>query len=84
MQRFLIVMMALSATICVGAQDYDFSAKNSDSVIIYYNIISEEEQTCEVTKGSYVDAVNIPTYAMGNKVVSIGEGAFSHCSQLTL
>ena len=93
MQRFLLLMLTISASINVDA--HDFEATNEDGVVIYYNIISKTDKTCEVTcRGSsyynnddYSGAVKIPetiTYSsISYKVTSIGEGAFAYCSGLT-
>ena len=93
-QRFLLAMLALSASITVDA--YDFEVANEDGVIIYYYIISETDKTCAVTyrdtyyysyDGEYSGAVKIPetvTYSsISYKVTSIGDYAFSQCSGLT-
>ncbi len=92
MQRFLLVMFAISASICASA--YDFSIKNSDGIMIYYNIISEEDKTCEVTAQTerdmddyiatdYVGVVNIPSEVIGYHVTRIGKDAFVCCRGLT-
>ena len=69
----------------ITSHAYDFSAVNDDGVIIYYDILSEEEKTCEVTYGieGYTGDIVIPSYANGYKVTGIGEGAFEKCSSLT-
>ena len=89
-QRFLLLMLAMSASIIVDA--HDFEAANEDGVVIYYNIISETEKTCEVTyRGTsynsyddeYSGAVKIPETAIGYKVTSIGYSAYKGCFGLT-
>ena len=72
------------------ASAYDFEAKNSDGVTIYYDITSSEDLTCEVTykDGSeYEGAVAIPSsVSYGGKtysVSSIGDYAFDHGDGLT-
>ena len=86
MQHHLItaIIMALSF-VPITSHAYDFSAVNEDGVIIYYNILSEEEKTCEVTYGieGYTGDIVIPSYANGYKVTGIGEGAFEMCTSLT-
>ena len=65
---------------------YDFSAANSDGVVIYYNII---DNGVEVTsnQSTYRDNVVIPgTVSYGNTeyaVTAIGNSAFAYCSGLT-
>ena len=74
--------------------DFDFSVVNEDGVTIYYNIISEDDKTCEVTYtpnsrggGTYSGIVNIPSSVIFNgatySVIAIGQKAFSSCSGLT-
>ena len=61
-QRFLLVMLALSASI--GASAYDFTA-TSNGKTIYYNITGTN--ICEVTKntaGSYSGGIVIPSTVM--------------------
>lgn len=79
-----IVMLVL----VVQASAYDFVVDG-----IYYNLLSAEDQTCEVTHGdgndifghgySYQGSVNIPSsvYYSGRtlKVTSIESEAFAHC-----
>ena len=84
-QRFLLVMLALSASICASA--YDFTAL-SNGETIYYNITGTN--TCEVTNNgqhSYVDDIEIPMYVTNGSttytVTGIGNYAFSGCSGLT-
>ena len=71
---------------------YDFYAVNEDGVVIYYNILSSEDKTCEVTfkdenYNSYSGSVKIPasvTYSGTTySVASIGISAFRGCSGLT-
>ena len=76
--------------------NYDFSAKNSDGVTIYYNIIDETAKTCEVTSpvnkndyeltntdDTYAGDVFIPSVANGYRVTGIGSLAFKCCKNLT-
>ena len=84
-QRFLLVMLALSASICASA--YDFTA-TSNGKTIYYNITGTN--ICEVTKntaGSYSGGIVIPSTVMNGStqytVTGIGNYAFSGCSGLT-
>ena len=75
---------------------YDFSEENEDGVTIYYNVLNENQKTCEVTwmqEGrdfnkpdiftDYVGEVNIPSSANGYQVTQIGKKAFTRCSNLT-
>ncbi len=89
-KRLLALVLMLIAVINTFA--YDFESKG-----IYYNILSEEEHTCEVTKRYYSSEtkysgdVVIPSVAQHktyNKddeytVVSIGKWAFYGCGSLT-
>ena len=86
--RFFLFSCLLCIT--MGAHAFDFSAENNDGVMIYYNIISSTDLTCEVTKKDstlYFGTINIPanvTYS--NKtysVTSIGRSAFGSCSGMT-
>ena len=76
--------------------NYDFSAKNSDGVTIYYNIIDETAKTCEVTSpvnkndyeltdtdDTYAGDVYIPSSANGYRVTGIGSLAFKSCKNMT-
>ncbi len=72
------IIMALSFVPSIS-KAYDFEAVNDDGVTIYYNIISEEEKTCEVTKsntGYYEGDIKIPSFANNYRVVSINYAAF--------
>ncbi len=83
--RILIVMVLLPVT--MAAKAYDFADDG-----IYYNIISEEDRTVEVTYYSldytyYRGNIVIPPKATSNgityNVIAIGGGAFSGCTGLT-
>ena len=73
--------MALSLVPSI-AQAQDFSAVNEDGVTIYYNILSEEEKTCEVTftpmevDDIYTGDIVIPSTANGYTVTTIGKWTF--------
>ena len=98
MKTNILSFILLIAT-CFVAQNlsaYDFSAKNSDGVLIYYNIINESNKTCEVTAmvertswgtndyfTDYVGVVNIPATVIGYQVTRIGSYAFRCCKDLT-
>jgi len=90
-QRFLLVMLALSASIYASA--YDFTA-TSNGKTIYYNITGTN--TCEVTSpvnkndykltdtdDTYAGDVYIPSSANGYRVTGIGSLAFKCCKNLT-
>ena len=82
-----IILFVLAIVIGVTAHAYDFAAKNSDGVDIYYNITSESEKTVRVTVKStyfgdeYKGAINIPSTVVNNgvtyKVTSIMPQAFN-------
>ena len=98
MKTNLLTSILLIAT-CFVAQNisaYDFSAENNDGVTIYYNILDEQDKTCEVTAkeerstwnesdfySDYVGAINIPSSANGYQVVKIGYRAFYSCKGVT-
>lgn len=82
------IIMALFL-VPITSHAYDFSAVNDDGVTIYYNILSEEEKTCEVTyqdfygTSSYKEHIIVPSQVNGYKVTAIGMYAFNSCSELT-
>ena len=98
MKTNLLTSILLIAT-CFVAQNisaYDFSAENNDGVTIYYNILDEQDKTCEVTAkeerstwnesdfySDYVGAINIPSSANGYQVVKVGYRAFYSCKGVT-
>ena len=69
---------------------YDFTAPDENGNTLYFNILSEEEKTCEVTyktksaSGTYPNILKIaiPESARDYKVVAIGKNAFYQCSIL--
>ena len=76
----------------LSAMGYDFSEQNADGVIMYYNIVSENDKTCAVTAmedrhswhgndtiTDYVGDIRIPSFANGYRVTAIDENAFSSC-----
>ncbi len=81
----LIMMLAVLASFQRLAA-YDFKLDG-----IYYNILSEEDQTVEVTNSGYSKCYSgeiiLPSRILWNsktyKVTSIGDGAFCWCSALT-
>lgn len=89
MRHFL--KSAATAFLClaasVTASAYDFEENG-----IYYNVLSEEQKTCEVTYEYYSDydyhsdyegEIVIPEQANGYRVTRIGYYAFSGCDHLT-
>ena len=75
----------------IVARSYDFEAVSS-SGIIYYNITSEDDKTCEVTYkdtnyNSYSGTVNIPSTVKHNgvtyTVTAVGYKAFKDCVNLS-
>lgn len=94
MKQKLVKLLMLIVVLLTDSRAfaYDFEAQNSDGVTIYYNIISEDDKTVEITYMnndfySYWGEIEIPTSVVNEdetyKVVSIGENAFSYCSSLT-
>lgn len=87
-KHFLLMATMLLCSLVTSA--YDFEANG-----VYYNILSEEEATCEVTsdEGSvtYSGDIEIPEVVSdrwwsSNKytVVAIGNNAFSDCQQISV
>ncbi len=85
-------LCALFVLCSLYANAYDFETRNDDGVHIWYNIVSSDELTCEVTYqntsyNSYSGSVTIPeTVETSSKtyiVVGIGEKAFFKCANLT-
>ena len=78
--KCLCLILLILAAGTTDAQDFEVNG-------IYYNVLSEEEGTVEVTRGYYSGDVVIPaevshagtTY----RVTTIGEDAFSNCESLT-
>ncbi len=85
-----MVSVLLLFAVCIVANAYDFRVDG-----IYYNVLSSEEQTCEVTGIStsnsnysvYQGSVDIPNSVdyegVTYTVLSIGDEAFYLCSKLT-
>lgn len=86
----LVVLMSIAST---KGFAYDFSVKNSDGKIIYYNYsngrysVSPDDVYVTYSSSSYSGSINIPRYVTYNnkqwKVVAIGEQAFKDCKRLT-
>lgn len=74
----------LTAFVCTSASAYDFEAGG-----LYFNILSSDENTCSVTKGSkgYTGEIVIPSQVSYNgqimDVVCIDNSAFLWCRDLT-
>ena len=91
--KSLLLLAVLFAAIPVSA--YDFSEENEDGKTIYYNVISEEDKTCEVTAkeirniisstpyDDYVGDINFPSTAKGYQVIRIGNRACYNCKSMT-
>ncbi len=92
MKKLFFTLFALCMSITIWA--YDFSATNNEKTI-YYNIVSSDDRTCEVTYQYYEDAnwdtysgeITVPasvTYdSVDYSVIGIGNDAFDCCSGLT-
>lgn len=90
-----LVLLVAAGFVAHNVSAYDFSESYAGATF-YYNILSEEDKTCEVTSGTprpdwvsfyddytdYVGDVVIPTSANGYTVVRIDEMAFSLCKDL--
>lgn len=99
MKKYLLSSILLIAACFVtqSVSAYDFSEENEDGVMIYYNILNENDKTCEVTwkegeRGLYANQsfndyegdVKIPsTTNNGYRVSQIGRTAFLCCKNLT-
>ena len=92
-KSFLILAVLFSANPIYA---YDFCEVNEDGVTIYYNIVSEDNKTCEVTAmeegrtnsetnsfTDYIGNVKIPSSAKGYQVSRIGKKAFLCCRSLS-
>lgn len=93
--KSILSLMALFFTIS-SLHAYDFCEANEDGVMIYYNVISEEDKTCEVTSAvertgwsstdsftDYEGDVVIPSSVNGYQVTRIGAHSFISCRSLT-
>ena len=87
MKSLKALSTALLLLCCTVATAHDFEVDG-----IYYNILSEEEKTVEVTSGAtrYTGSIVIPatvtkpgTSGVLYSVTNIGYGAFSSCTSLT-
>lgn len=88
--RIKTLLTAALLSLCASVSAYDFTVDG-----LYYNIVSLEDLTCEITYGDKVDEYHgtysgdivIPeTVTYNNKtltVVKIGENAFYYCSELS-
>ena len=88
--RIKTLLTAVLLSLCASVSAYDFTVDG-----LYYNIVSLEDLTCEITYGDKVDEYHgtysgdivIPeTVTYNNKtltVVKIGENAFYSCSELS-
>ena len=78
--KTLLAILLLMCSAVAGAQDFTANG-------ISYNILSTDDKTLEVTKGSYSGAVIIPASVIYNgttySVTSIGNNAFWSCRNLT-
>jgi len=99
MKKYLLSSILLIAACFVtqSVSAYDFSEENEDGVMIYYNILNENDKTCEVTWkdgerdlvgnqsfNDYEGDVKIPSATTdGYRVIRIGRTAFLCCKNLT-
>ena len=90
-KAFTLLFALLTAANALPILAYSFSAVNDYGVTIYYNVLSNNPKTCEVTYkdadyNSYSGNVVIPesvTYQYSTySVVSIRYRAFSDCTNL--
>jgi hypothetical protein len=98
MKNYLTKSLLLLAVqfVAIPVSAYDFSEENEDGKTIYYNVISEDDKTCEVTYRDdrsvyrlednfqdYVGVINFPESANGYKVTRIGRKSCQSCKDLT-
>ena len=93
MKTYMIktILLAVALFSSSMAHAFDFFALNEDGVIIYYRILSSQERTCRVSRGStygsYSGDVKIPERVSYNsiefQVVMIDNDAFYSCRDLT-
>ena len=93
MKTYMIKTILLAAVLFSSSMvhAFDFFALNEDGVIIYYRILSSQERTCRVSRGStygsYSGDVKIPERVSYNSieftVVKIDNDAFYSCRDLT-
>ena len=93
MKTYMIktILLAVALFSSSMAHAFDFFALNEDGVIIYYSILSSQERTCRVSRGStygsYSGDVKIPERVSYNSieftVVKIDNDAFYSCRDLT-
>lgn len=90
------ILLLAALTFAAPSNAYDFCEANEDGVMIYYNVINEDEKTCEVTSAiertgwsnndsftDYVGNVVIPPSANGYQVTRIGAHSFISCHSLS-
>jgi len=86
MQQLLLLLVGLVSTISVKAASYDFKAKNSDGVTIYYKV-NGENATVVAGDEKYSGVVNIPEIVTNDgkdyTINMIGFGSFAECVMLT-
>ena len=91
MTRFFIALTTLIISFVsstyINADDFNFSAKNSDGVTIYYHRTKSTVEVVYDYMADYTGVVNIPSSVKHNSVtypvIKISKGAFSGCSGLT-
>ena len=95
MKHYLLaaIIMALCLVPSI-ARAYDFSAVNDDGVTLYYEILSEEGNTCKLSYNEtgvpdhdpipieYEGTITVPQTANGYTIVSIGRYAFGYCRNI--
>ena len=78
--KCLCLILLILAAGTTDAQNFEVNG-------IYYNVLSEEEGTVEVTRGNYSGDVVIPAEVSHDggtyRVTTIGDYAFSNCGALT-
>ena len=89
---FLKHVLAVTALLVISLPSWAFIAQTREGVNMTFNVISEDDKTCEVGDGlntsnaidvSYSGSLTIPETANGYTVISIDGHAFTGCSGLT-
>lgn len=98
MKKYLLssILLIAASFVTQSISAYDFSEENEDGVTIYYNVLNENDKTCEVTAPEiingwssavvmthYIGDVVIPSTANGYQVISIGDRSFLCCRKVT-
>ena len=77
MKKLITSLVFAVGAICAYAQSFEYGGLN-------YNVLSEEDKTCEVGRNSFASGdITIPETVYQYTVTSIGDWAFQWCERLT-